>query len=271
VEFLRFGSSIPGSYWGCCACCIIQNFTVEPDGPASIELVEGDGGTPLGRFAGKTYHEVFRQRLRYGTFSAKDMPNHAFIAILSQTQLGSAIGKKWLAILKAEGFEFLRTVNNSVWNVKNYIFILVRNVGPNAVVDQFTPPKEWTDLPSVVSEPWQIFDNAYNGSLEGAAFEDGPTRRKVFTKTLAGQQKPLYDALPKGVFYTEAELVAAGVPVTYAGKRSHQWGSFAVGYPQQTADQRKQFEAAFEALTGKEKKETPSLRASTPPAVGVAG
>jgi hypothetical protein len=133
VEFLRFGSSIPGSYWGCCACCIIQNFTVEPDGPASIELVEGDGGTPLGRFAGKTYHEVFRQRLRYGTFSAKDMPNHAFIAILSKTQLGSAIGKKWLAILKAEGFEFLRTVNNSVWNVENYIFILVRNVGPNAV------------------------------------------------------------------------------------------------------------------------------------------
>jgi hypothetical protein len=258
MEFLRFGSSIPGSYWGCCACCIIQNFTVEPDAPASIELVEGDGGTPLGRFAGKTYHEVFRQRLRYGTFSAKDMPNHAFIAILSQTQLGSAIGKKWLAILKAEGFEFLRTVNNSVWNVKNYIFILVRNVGPNAVADQFTPPKEWRDLPQTVGEPWQVM-------------EEGSVNLAEFTADIKAAQKPLYDALPKGIFYTEAELVAAGVPVTYAGKRSHQWGSFAVGYPQQTADQRKQFEAAFEALTGKEKKETPSLRASTPPAVGVAG
>jgi hypothetical protein len=256
MEFLRFGSSIPGSYWGCCACCIIQNFTVEPDGPASIELVEGDGGTPLGRFAGKTYHEVFRQRLRYGTFSAKDMPNHAFIAILSKTQLGSAIGKKWLAILKAEGFEFLRTVNNSVWNVENYIFILVRNVGPNAVKDQFTPPQEWQDLPSVVPEPSVILcDN----SASGGAY---------ITKTIAAAQKPIYDALPKGVFYTEAELVAAGVPVTYAGKRSHQWGAFAVGYPQQTADQRKQFEAAFEALTGKEKKETPSLRAQPIPVAG---
>jgi hypothetical protein len=259
VEFLRFGSSIPGSYWGCCACCIIQNFTVEPDGPASIELVEGDGGTPLGRFAGKTYHEVFRQRLRYGTFSAKDMPNHAFIAILSQTQLGSAIGKKWLAILKAEGFEFLRTVNNSVWNVKNYIFILVRNVGPNAVKDQFLPPKEWTDLPSVVPEPWNDYGHVEFASadyVEGTVFDS-----KEYTARIKAAQTPLYDALPKGVFYTEAELVAAGVPVTYAGKRSHQWGAFAVGYPQQTANQRKQFEAAFEALTGKEKKKTPSLRA----------
>jgi hypothetical protein len=258
MEFLRFGSSIPGSYWGCCACCVIQNFTVEPDYPASIELVEGDGGTPLGKFAGKTYHEVFRQRLRYGTFSTKDMPNHAFIAILSKTQLNSAIGKKWLAILKAEGFEFLRTVNNSVWNVQNYIFILVRNVGPNAVKDQFKPPQEWQDLPSVVPEPSIILcDNL--AEVYGAHI----------TAEIAAAQRLLYAALPKGVFYTEAELVAAGVPVTYAGKRSHQWGQFAVGYPQQTADQRKKFEAAFAALTGKEKKETTSLRAPTP-ATGVA-
>lgn len=254
MEFLRFGSSIPGSYWGCCACCIIQNFKVDPDAKASIQLVEGDGGTTLSKFAGKTYHEIFRQRLRYGTFSAKDMPNHAFIAILAKSQLSSAVGKKWLAILKAEGFEFLRSVNNSVWNVDNYIFILVRNVGTNAVKDQFTPPQAWLDLPSVVPETANLL-----GQNPGE-----PYTGVELTAKIRAAQKPLYDALPSNVFYTEEQLEAEGIPVTYAGKRSHQHGQFAVGYPQQTKDKRIEFEAALAALTGKEKKETASLRAPAP-------
>lgn len=246
MEFLRFGSSIPGSYWGCCACCIIQNFTVEPDAAASIQLVEGDGGSTLGKFAGKTYHEIFRQRLRYGTFSASDMPNHAFIAILSSTQFKSAVGKKWLAILKAEGFEFLRTVNNSVWNINNYIFILVRNVGSNAVKDQFTPPKAWTDLPSVVPETADLLGFAPGEPYTGIEL----------TARIKTAQKPLYDALPKGVFYTEAQLEAEGVPIIYAGKRPHQYGvTFAVGYPQQTKQQRETFENAFKAMAAKANEE----------------
>lgn len=252
MEFLRFGSSIPGSYWGCCACDIIQNFNVDPDEPASIQLVEGDGGTPFvpDKFAGKTYRDIFHQRLRYGTFSNSDMPNHAFFAILSKGQVGSSLGKKWLAILKAAGFEFLRTVNNSVWNADNYIFCLIRNVGANAVSDQFKPPKEWTDLPTVVPETWDFVSFAENNGLQ-------------VTKEIKAAQKALYDALPKGTFYTEAQLIAEGVPVHYAGKRSHQHGKFAIGYPQQTAEKRKEFETAAAALSDKEKKETPSLRAPT--------
>jgi hypothetical protein len=259
MEYLRFGSSIPGSYWGCCACCIIQNFNVDPDAKASIQLVEGDAGSTLGKFAGKTYHEIFRQRLRYGTFSTKDMPNHAFIAILSKTQVASADGKKWLAILKAEGFEFLRTVNNSVWNADNYIFILVRNVGPNAVKDQFKPPKAWTDLPSVVPEPWKDY-----GHAEGTDFSS-----EGYTARIKAAQKPLYDALPQGVFYTEKELEAEGIPITYAGKRPHQHGKFAIGYPQQLKAKRIEFEAALATMTGKEKKETVSLRGAPSPVTSI--
>ena len=80
VEFLRFGSSIPGAYWGCCAMDIIQCFSTDPEAPASIELVSGDGGNPFMKngktmFLGKTNKDVFLQRLRIGTFSTENMPN----------------------------------------------------------------------------------------------------------------------------------------------------------------------------------------------------
>lgn len=228
MEFLRFGSSIPGSYWGCCAADIIQNFKVDPDAKASIQLVEGDGGSPLLKgkekaFVGMTYKEIFLQRLRFGTFEARDMPNHAFFVILSRNQLNDVIGKKWLAILKAEGFEFIRKVNNSVWNVDNYIFALIRNVGPNAVADQFTPPSAWTDLPDVVPEPWQSITNP-----------------AAYTAEIAKTQKPLYNKLPKLTKYSESEIEAAGVPVIYAGKRV-----------ESAKQQTKQERAAAEALEAK--------------------
>lgn len=236
MEFLRFGSSIPGSYWGCCACDIIQNFNEDPDTPASIQLVEGDGGSTLGKFAGKTYRDIFLQRLVYGTFSVDPAraKNHAFIAILSAKQCNTAIGKKWLTLLKAQGFEFVRSVNNSVWNAKNYIFMMVRNVGPNAIDDQFKPPAFWQDLPSVVPEP----------SIE-------PLVGAELTAAIKEKQKPLYDALPQGVFYTEADLKKEGIPITYAGIRSttsHYHGNFQIGYPQQSAAERERYQAAAKAL-----------------------
>lgn len=239
MEFLRFGSSIPGTYWGCCACDIIQNFTVDPDAKASIQIVEGDGGTPYtpNKFAGTTYREIFEQRLRYGTFSASPAraTNHAFIAILAKSQTESGIGKKWLKILKQHGFEFVRTVNNSVWNKDNYIFMMVRNVGPNAVKDQFKPPKEWTDLEDVVLEPFRCMNIAGD----------------ALTTQIKAKQKELYDALPPLKFYSEKELDELKVPVTLAGKRSHQWGAFAVGFPQQLREARQKFQAAFDAMIGK--------------------
>lgn len=230
MEFLRFGSSIPGGYWGCCACCIIQNFKFDPDAKASIQLVSGDGGGPLthpsggAMFAGPTYRDIFNQRIRVGTFDSRDMPNHAFLAILTDWQLNTDYGKKWLAILKEAGFEFIRTVSNSVYTGQklltgepsgrsdaNYIFGLFRNIGSGAIVDQFTPPKQWLDLPEVKAEPWQTMTEQ---------------QRKDATDVMRIVDTAIWDKIGKATFLTEAEVEAAGAPVVLAGLRSK--------FPQQT-------------------------------------
>ncbi len=218
IEFLRLGSSIPGAYWGNCCACLIQNFKTDPDSPCSIQLVDGDGGNPLShskggfKFAGKTEKEIFLQRLRYGTFSDRDMPNHVFIACLTQSQISYGVGAKWLKILKEQGFEFFFASDNSVYSGAtviskggqgmgvhgshpNYYFILRRNIGTGAATDPFKAPKEWDALP-----------NPYEGCKTEAEHQDVQIR--------------LYNDLPKGVFYTEKELEDAGVPITYAGIRS---------------------------------------------------
>lgn len=231
MEFLRFGSSIPGSYWGCCAVCIIQNFKVDPKQKASIQLVDGDGGVPImhpeggSMFAGPTYEDIFRQRIRIGTFSSREMPNHAFFAVLTESQVNYNPGKKWLKILKEEGFEFIRTVDNSVYtgqttmdkasghvsSHKNYIFGLFRNIGAGAVDDPFLPPKAWTDLPAVIPEIVVADSKAINE---------------------AHQQYQLdrWKNNPAPKFLTKQEVIDAGAPVTLAGQRSR--------YPQQLESQR---------------------------------
>jgi hypothetical protein len=221
MEFLRFGSSIPGNYWGCCACDIIQNFKVDPDEKASIEVVNGDGNHTTGKFVGKTWKEIFLARLRFGTFSTTDMPNHAFIAILTQWQIENTYGKKWLAILKENGFEFIRTVNNSVYTGTslvevpssdvtqhdNHIFMLIRNIGNGAIKDPFTPPKAWTDLPSVKLESWdELFDE-----------QGSPT---LLAESQFSADKAVWEKLGPPKFYTEAELEKEGIPIWYAGVRN---------------------------------------------------
>jgi hypothetical protein len=188
MECLRFGSTIPGGYWGCCAADIIQNCKVDPDAPASISLVDGDGGTFMQKFLGKTYREIFESRLRIGSFSTRDMPNHAFFVMLERNQIASGYGQKWMAILKEHGFEFIRTVNNSVWNKDNYVFALFRNNGPNAVGDQFTPPPGWTDLPSVKKEAWELI----------------PERRAEATDERSGCRRPeIWDKIGPAKFYSQ--------------------------------------------------------------------
>jgi hypothetical protein len=205
MECLRFGSTIPGGYWGCCAADIIQNCKVDPDAPASISLVDGDGGTFMQKFLGKTYREILESRLRIGSFSTRDMPNHAFFVMLERNQIASGFGQKWMAILKEHGFEFIRTVNNSVWNKDNYVFALFRNNGPNAVGDQFTPPPGWTDLPSVKKEAWELIPAA---------------ERKQLTKDQAAVDQTIWDKIGPAKFYSQQELVDAGVPVTLAAIRT---------------------------------------------------
>jgi hypothetical protein len=248
-EAIRFGSSIPGGYWGCCAGDILQCFKSDPDEKASCESVDGDGGHPSptapdggSLFFGPTNKDVFLQRLRVGTFGSGDMPNHFFLAVLTRDQLDSTYGKKWLAILKENGFEFIRTVSNSVYTGEylgqpgeatenddfcgdpecsmcggggedsdegeslNYVFGLFRNIGQGAPVDPFTPPKEWTDLPSVKPE----FNNT---------FSDANARRE-FHRIQHKADTEIWNRIGPAKLLTEAEVVAAGAPVILAGRRS---------------------------------------------------
>lgn len=236
MEFLRFGSSIPGSYWGCCAVCIIQNFKMDPDAKASIQLVSGDGGGPLGdQFAGPTYRDIFWQRLRIGTFSHRDMPNHAFLAVLTESQIQGTYGAAWLAILKEAGFEFVRTVCNSVYSgatlsdtpsdqSQNHIFGLFRNIGQGSITDPFTPPKQWRDLVQVVPELWQEVEGDLRSAL---AVEQRTAQRKVWDSHVP---KP---------FLTKAQVIKAGAPVVLAGLRSK--------FPQQDEAARKAAHGPSEA------------------------
>lgn len=247
MEVLRFGSSIPGAYWGCCAMDIIQNFHLAPEAKASIQLVNGDGGQPsymAGNkvaFLGMTNEEVFRQRLRIGTFDTRDMPNHGFIAILTQNQIQGSIGKKWLKILKETGFEFIRTVSNSVYTgqalgasgdaARNYVFALFRNIGSGNTKDPFTPPPEWSALETVVPE---LNVEAFKWRSETTGYG-----AEVFADEQREAQLKCWNALPEKKFYSEEELEAAGVPVTYAGKRSQ--------FPQQPKSVRLKAERASAA------------------------
>jgi hypothetical protein len=217
MEFRRFGSNITGSYWGCCAICIIQNFKVDPDSPASIQMVHGDSGASIGgKYAGKTYREMFSTLIRTGTFNTNDMPNHIFLASLTQSQLRGDIGRKWLAILKENGFEFIRASDNSVSSGPNlndgdrtgshnpvYLFGLFRNIGSRAIANPFLPPKEWTDLASVIPEATMAL-NKFEESCVELANEQAIAHRK------------LWDA-SSTKFYTRDELEKEGVPVILSG------------------------------------------------------
>lgn len=246
MEFLRFGSSIPGSYWGCCAMCIIQDFKQDPDAKASIQIVSGDGGQPLGdRFAGLTYREIFETRLRIGTFNTNDMPNHGFLAILTEWQVTSSLGKKWLKILHENGFEFIRTVDNSVYSGsgldgeghsdccgdclddeceyedtgdssnKNYLFGLFRNIGNGSVADPLTPPAAWSEM---------------TGGVKQAVDYLTPNQRASVAKAQKQFHRKAWEKLGPPKFYTKAQVKEAGVTVTLAGQRSK--------FPQQSEDAR---------------------------------
>lgn len=257
MEFLRFGSSIPGSYYGCCCADIIQCFDSDPDGKASIELVDGDGGYPLGdKFLGLTHRDVFLQRLRIGTFSNNDMPNHAFFAILTGYQITTTNGRKWLALLKENGFEFLRTVDNSVYTGKgllgqngknrtsshpNYVFALFRNIGRGSVPNPFTPPEEWTDLPSAVPEAWERLDISEQVGPEGTTEKLAIRQREA--------QVACWNNLPDQKFYTRQEVADAGVTVTLAGRRSL--------LPQQSEEARKYVEEKYKGILPASEAEDP--------------
>lgn len=240
MEFLRFGSSIPGGYWGCCAMDIIQNLKQDPDEKASISCVDGDGGMPMKNgkglmFLGPTWRDIFKQRLRINTFNSGDKPNHGFLAVLTDWQINSGHGKAWLKILKEEGFEFIRTVDNSVYSGshvikkatseeassnKNYLFGLFRNIGSGGHVgNPYEPPKGWTDLDQVVPEPWQFISEK---------------DQKAMNEANQTHHLKRWEEIGPVKFLSEKELNEMNVPVTYAGVRSR--------YPEQSKAERERLQ-----------------------------
>lgn len=236
VEFLRFGSSIPGAYWGCCACDIIQCFSGDPNTKASIQMVDGDGGSDLGKFAGPTNRDIFLQRLRVGTFGTDDMPNHTFLAILTEWQINSANGKKWLKILKETGFEFVRAIDNSVYsgtslaalsdsagqNVQ-YLFMLARNIGSGNVGNPYKPPKAWSNL---------------NGSAPLYNLV-GEEKTKNLAKETHAEQTEIWKKIGPAKFLSRKQIEEAGAPVILAAKRTN--------VPQQLASTREKTKTAQES------------------------
>ena len=267
MEFLRLGSSIPGSMWGCCAVDVIQDFKQHPDDKASIQIVNGDEGTPIQHpkggfmYAGPTYGDIFKQRIRCGTFSSRDLPNHAFIAVLTASQLSYTNGKAWLKILKEEGFEFIRAVDNSVYTGAktldepgkftstqshiNYIFGLFRNIGKGALRNPYQPPEEWLELEPVVSsdtlEVWQ-------------ALAEEAERLTIEYQTYHLDR---WHSNPAPPFLTEQEVIDAGATVTYAGLRSK--------FPQQSKTAREAEEANLKKAGGSSSSAFPSAMATAVP------
>lgn len=220
MEFNRFGGTIPGEYWGCCAVDIIQNFKQDPDTPASIQLVEGDSGSGMTKngelaFLGPTLRDIFWNRLRISTFGMNDHPNKAFLAVLEESQLHNGPGKKWLALLKEAGFEFIRRIDNSVYTGStlggkgsphtNYLFGLFRNIGNGFIEDPFAPPKAWAELGSVVPEAWEFIRSADAKHISNVSRE---------------RHRRIWDAHGPTKILTLSEVEKSGAPVIMAGMRT---------------------------------------------------
>lgn len=260
MEFLRFGGYIPGEYWGCCAVDIIQNFNQDPDDKASIQIVSGDSGSPITKdgelvFAGPTYRDIFWQRIRVGTFNSNDKPNHTFLAVLTASQLGSSVGKKWLAILAEAGFEFVRAIDNSVYTGKdvygvgsyadypphpNYLFGLFRNIGNGKIANPFEPPKEWTKLKRLPEA--NDFIQKFGSDVDD------------FVKERFEKDTEVWNAHPDGL-KKESEIVAAGAPVMMAGL-----------IPKHRVEEKSARIKRLEAETGVKAQVQTSLKAKSSPA-----
>lgn len=175
IECLRFAGRTGGIGIGCCAIDIFQGFNTDPDAAASIALKHGDSGTSLMKdgkqaYLGPTNRDIFLNYLRIGTFDTREMPNRVFLAAITRNQVQTENGKKWLALLREQGFEFIRATDNSVYTGTAvgekpgmgtghpvYIFGLFRNISSAALADPFAPPAEWTALPEPTATPNQLW------------------------------------------------------------------------------------------------------------------
>lgn len=168
IECLRFGARIGGEGIGCCAIDVLQGFSNDPDAICPPkEAMNGDCWTPEGVCIGGegvTNEMALLAYLYHGSFDPHTgYPDHGFIATLTLDQVNSSVGKKWLAILKREGFEWVGAVSNSVYSEyhPNHVFMLLRNTHREMDDDEINslkqPPKIWEELPAPGETPEERF------------------------------------------------------------------------------------------------------------------
>ncbi len=174
IECLRLGARRGGEGIGCCAMDIIQGFDNSPEGLRPQQpFYNGDCWTPE-MYPGTddqlcvgggdvTNEQAFLAYLAHGSFSPEPYADHGFIAVLTGDQCKSSNGKKWLAILKREGFEWVGATSNSVYGEyhPNHVFMLLRSthteMGENEIELLKKPPKAWEELPEPTETPEERF------------------------------------------------------------------------------------------------------------------
>jgi hypothetical protein len=167
IECLRLGARRGGQGIGCCAIDVIQGFNNDPDAVCPpMPQFNGDSWTPEGVAVGNcTNEEAFLAYLAHGSFSPHETyPDHGFIVTLTGDQVKSVAGKKWLTILKREGFEWVGCVSNSVYTEyhPNHVFMLLRNTHTYMEDEEIerlkSPPEFWQTLPTPSETPEERFE-----------------------------------------------------------------------------------------------------------------
>lgn len=175
IECLRFGARRGGEGIGCCAIDVFQGFNNAPDAFCPQQpFFNGDDWSPefhpdtdsqLCVGGGTiTNEQAFLSYLTHGSFTPEPEPDHGFIAVLTGDQANSANGKKWLAILKREGFKWVGCTSNSVYADyhPNHVFALFRSthqyMGDDEIERLQQPPQIWEELPEPTETPEERFN-----------------------------------------------------------------------------------------------------------------
>lgn len=174
IECLRLGARRGGEGIGCCAMDVIQGFNNSPDAICPQQPhFNGDDWSPsfypgsnqqlcVGG-EGITNEQAFLSQITHGSFTPEPEPDHGFVAVLTGEQCSSSNGKKWLAILKREGFEWVGCTSNSVYGEfhPNHVFMLLRNTHTSMEDEEIEqlkkPPSAWTELPEPSETPEERF------------------------------------------------------------------------------------------------------------------
>ena len=169
IEAVRFGARLGRIGIGCCGLDLIQGFSHSPEDETTFPLRYGDEDTPIfqdtcdgdgGVMAiTGTNIEVLKALLTLGTHDQEPKEARSFLVTLNNDQICSEEGRKWLAILKGLGFEYLRSFENGVYGADSWVYLFgyFRAYEGGASITRSVPG--WDELPAGV--PTFVPDDFY--------------------------------------------------------------------------------------------------------------